>query len=333
MGNRESSNEIETEAVRWIWRLDREGQTPELTTALETWLAGDTRRRGAFLQAEAAWTMLNSARRRPGEVDIVNGRLEYSASQPKKAWSRRLLIAGGAAIAAGVAGIALMRLARNQYTTGMGEILILPLADGSTASINTQSKVDIELASDARIVNLAQGEAWFQVAKDPLRPFVVKAGRVRVRAVGTAFSVRRHIAGVSVLVTEGVVETWVEGAPAHGVKVSAGAKAMLSDQAVISTAAMPNGEAERALAWRAGKIDLSGETLAEAAAEFNRYNARKLIISDEQLAQQRFFGVFRTDDPGAFARAVHESLGAEVVENSPSAICISATAAECPKGM
>jgi transmembrane sensor len=163
-----------------------------------------------------------------------------------------------------------------------------------------------------RIVALEEGEAWFRVAKDASRPFIVEAGRVRVRALGTAFSVRRQESGANVLVSEGIVETWVAGAEGHTVRVGAGAKAFVAENAAISTETPAEAGIDRALAWRAGKIDLAGETLADAVEEFNRYNRRKLIIADARLAQERLYGVFRTDDPQGFAYAVKRSLGTEV---------------------
>lgn len=311
---RESPDEIEAEAVRWIWRRDREGRTPELKAELEAWLAGDDRRQGAFLQAEATWSMLDSARLLAGERPPPTPRLP-----------RRVLLAGGiAALAASVAAFMILAPAGQHYGTSVGEIRSVPLADGSTAAINTQSLVQVELKPDARIVNLAEGEVWFHVAKDPARPFIVQAGRVRVRAVGTAFSVRRRDDGADVLVTEGTVEAWVAGAEGHTVRVAAGSKAFVADNARISEKNAAGAEIDRALAWRTGKIDLAGETLAEAAAEFNRYNTRKLAVTDPKMAEERFFGVFRTDDPDGFARAVRQSLGAKVVEEEKGIIRIGA---------
>lgn len=83
-------------------------------------------------------------------------------------------------------------------------------------------------------------------------------------------------------------------------------------------------EIDRALAWRSGKIDLAGETLADAVAEFNRHNRRKLVIADERLSGERLFGVFRTDDPDGFASAVYRSLGVRVAEDAGGAIRIGA---------
>lgn len=307
MNTREKSTEIEEEAIRWVWRLDREGRTPALVAALDAWCAADPRREGAFLQAEAAWTMLDAGRRLPGEA------------APAPQVSRRRVFAAGAALAAGIAGIGVYTFSGERYGTTIGEIRSVPLADGSIAAINTQSRVDVDLKPDIRLVRINEGEAWFHVAKDSTRPFIVEAGNARVRAVGTAFSVRRRDNGAEVLVTEGTVETWSVGAEATPVRLSAGAKATITPKTDIAPKIAAASEIDRALAWRGGKIDLAGETLADAVGEFNRYNTRQLIIADPKLAQERFYGLFRTDDPEGFARAVRQSLGAKVSED-PSTI-------------
>jgi transmembrane sensor len=168
-----------------------------------------------------------------------------------------------------------------------------------------------------RDIRLTQGEAWFEVAKDPARPFVVHAGRVRVRAVGTAFSVRRRGDGAEVLVTEGTVETWVEGHEAQQTRLAAGSKAFVGDTPSpepIAAAAAIN----RSLAWREGQIALEGETLADATAEFNRYNSQKLVIEDPALAREKLVGQFRMAEPMAFARAVASTLGATVLADPDS---------------
>jgi transmembrane sensor len=73
-------------------------------------------------------------------------------------------------------------------------------------------------------------------------------------------------------------------------------------------------DVERSLAWREGEIVLEGETLDEAVAQFNRYNARKLVISDPGLAAEKLVGQFRATDPQTFAEAVATTLGAKVEE-------------------
>lgn len=316
MPDRETANEIEEAAARWVWRLDREDRTPELDAELAAWCSGDPRREGAFLQAEAAWMILDRSAQ-------LTTRPHGSAQRSRLSMPRRTLLAGGgAALAASAAGIAYLGLSNHRYRTRIGEIRRVPLEDGSTAAINTLSALEVAMTRKTRTVKVSRGEVWFQVARNPERPFVVEAGRIRVRAVGTAFSVRRREGGAEILVSEGVVEAWVTGAEGHVVRVRAGGRAFVADNAAVREEAAGASEIDRALAWRAGKIDLAGETLASAVAEFNRYNTRRLMIDDPEVAAQRFYGVFRTDDPEGFARSVSHSLGTNVSFDDPETIRI-----------
>ena len=93
MNRRETADEIEEGAARWVWRLDREARTPQLEAELDAWLAGDTRRQGAFLQAEAAWAMLDRGSQLADTIPILPTRTGNV--------SKRALLAGsGAALAA-----------------------------------------------------------------------------------------------------------------------------------------------------------------------------------------------------------------------------------------
>lgn len=302
MIDREKAEDIEAEAARWVWRRDRDGRTPELEVGLEAWLAGDVRRHGALLKAEAVWTLLERAR------ETTTGPVARQA----RSTSRRAWLAGaGVALAASMAGVGVLVLREDRFSTRVGEVRRVPLKDGSTVAVNTASEVDVAFRREQRTVRLRSGEAWFQVARDVQRPFVVEAGAVRVRAVGTAFSVRRRPDGAEVLVTEGVVEVWAEGASRAPARLKAGQGAFVADAIGLrATAALA--AVDRKLEWRYGKIDLAGETLREAVADFNRYNDRKLVIGDPRIADERFYGVFNTSGPEAFAAAVGASLGVEV---------------------
>jgi transmembrane sensor len=233
-----------------------------------------------------------------------------------------VLAGGGAALAASLLGGVLWLSSGTNYRTDVGEIRRVPLADGSTVTINTASDLDVKLRKRSRDIALAAGEAWFQVAKDPHRPFVVEAGDVRVRAVGTAFSVRRVDRGAQIIVTEGVVETWAAAAEGHRAFLHAGNRAFVGDNSRIQIEQVDAGVIERALAWRSGSIELSGQSLAEAAAEFNRYNERRIVVTDPRLGGELFDGVFRTNDPQGFATSVGTSLHVRVDLSDPSAIRI-----------
>ena len=296
--NMQDAAGIADEAAAWIARMDADGWREADEADLERWLAGDPRRRGALLQAQATWIALDPPR---------------SASVRSAAMKRRTLmkVAGGA-LAASLAGGVFLLTRGTTYRTQLGEIRRVPLADGSTATINTGSEVQVTLADRRRMVTIAQGEAWFRVAKDPTRPFVVEAGPVVVQAVGTAFSVRRRAHGADVLVTEGVVEVWTAQADGYRTSLSAGQSAFVGDNAAVQLHKDAPSAVDRTLAWRTGAIDLNGQTLATAVGEFNRYNRRKLVLADPRLADEQIDGLFHTDDPEGFARAIHASFNVEV---------------------
>lgn len=301
------------EAAAWVARMDA-GQWGDADEAgLQAWLAGDPRRAGALLRAQASWATLD----RPDEV-------ETGVQARQRHWrSRRGLLAGaGGALAASLAGGLIWFNFGRTYATEIGEIRRVPLADGSTAAINTSSRIEVDLGPSRREVRLTRGEAWFQVAPDRTRPFIVLAGRVRARAVGTAFAVRRRDDGAEILVTEGTVEAWADGAEGNRIKLTAGQRAFVADNAAIVEPPAAPSSVDRALAWRSGRIDLVGDTLSDAIAEFNRYNQRRLVLADPALADEQFDGVFRTDDPEGFAVAIRSSLSVPIDLSDPDMIRI-----------
>lgn len=310
MSVRQSAEEIAQEAARWAWRLEAGDFDGPVQAELESWLEGDTRRRGALLQAEAAWLAADLAERGTLDAD-VDADSEPDAETPARGgMSRRSLLAGfGGLAAASVAAIYLSGTPTQDYETAIGEVRRIPLEDRSTMAINTGSRLTVAYSETRRSVSIEKGEAWFQVMKDKARPFVVSAGAVQVEAVGTAFSVRRRDGGAEVMVTEGTVRVWVEGRKADAISLSAGSSAFVTGAAQVQPAAPAAPTIERKLAWRAGKMSLDGETLGEAAAEFNRYSPTQIQIRDPDVAQKRLYGVFRLDDPEGFARTAAITLG------------------------
>jgi len=148
----------------------------------------------------------------------------------------------------------------------------------------------------------------FEVAKDPERPFIVRTALGDVRAVGTVFSVRVDN-GLQVVVSEGTVAIEREGREVA--RVTAGEKYSVGSGGDVLRAARDPDEIKRSLVWREGKVAFAGETLAQAAAEFNRYNAVQIEIADPTVGAMRFGGYFRATDPEGFAAALEGSLPVE----------------------
>lgn len=329
MDKRQPASEIEDEAARWVVRLDREGRTAQMQADLDAWLAGDARRSGAFLKAEAAWSLLDRRELLSPPEHIGN------LDRPQRGRGVRTGVVG--AIAAALAAVSLYwgwtwlgadRVHVEHYASRPGEIRQVTFADGSTATLNSRTRVDVAYRARLRAVTVAQGEAWFDVAKDPSRPFVVSAGTANVKAVGTAFAVRHGAGMVDVRVTEGVVEVWAGGAQASRVLVTAGAMVQVAQNRVSPPRQRGLDELDRELQWRAGKIDLAGQTLAQAVEQFNRHVDRKLVIADPRLSGEQLHGIFRLNDAEGFANAVQASLEVPVDFSQADRILIGAPPAQ-----
>ena len=315
--NWQESDKMHDAAAAWVARMDSGEWTDADEADLQAWFLADPRHAGALLQMQASWIACDEAISIAEKSDGGP-----SASASTRLDRRTLIAAGGTALAASLAGGLIWVRSIQSYQTGVGEIRRIPLKDGSVAAVNTMSRIEVKLAESHREVFIDSGEAWFQVAKDPARPFVVAAGRVRAQAVGTAFSVRKRDSGADVVVTEGTVEAWADGAEGAKIQLVAGEGAFVANNAGVTRLPYAPNSPESSLAWRVGRIELVGESLASAATEFNRYNKRQIVIGDPSIGAELFDGVFRIDDPEGFALAVKSSLNVTVDFSDASQIFI-----------
>ncbi len=223
------------------------------------------------------------------------------------------------ALAAAVAALALVAgwgwrqygvIERAAHATALGATGEVRLGDGSRATLSSDSRIEVALSGARRRVELRRGEAYFDVAKDPGRPFSVQAGAHRVVAVGTHFSVRRDPAGLRVVVTEGSVRLESEPVGGHAQPTTllpAGSIA-LADASGVLVRSVAVEEAERYVDWRKGYLVFRDTPLEQAVAEFNRYNARKLVIGDPQAGALRVGGNFRWSNAEMFVGLVEQAL-------------------------
>lgn len=306
---RESSADIDAAAAAWAARVDRGPLSDQEQAALEAWAAQDPRRAGAYARAMAVSAHMDRA---AGLGADFAPALHPAA---KAADRRRLLATGGllaAASVVGAVGYGALSL-KGRLSTAKGDIRRAPLEDGSAVTLNTDTAIRAAFDGQLRRVDLLRGEALFDVAKDSARPFVVVAGDVRVRAVGTSFTVRTRADGeVGVIVREGVVEVWRGPERRSGgepVRLAAGHAVQVASAGALSPTTVGSAAIDRALAWRQGQIDLDGLTLGQAADEFARYSDRRIVIDDPTVAKLKMTGLFSANDPDGFAKAAALSLG------------------------
>jgi transmembrane sensor len=300
---------INSLAQSWVVREDAGALSDAETAQLQAWLDADPRHLGAYVRAQAAWTLLDRARALPGEnLRKVKAR--------RGVWAAAL--AATVALALGTGAL----LRPNAIDSGAGEIRTVQLKDGSTAVLDANTRLTTFIRFGRRDIRIERGEAWFQVAHDPAHPFIVRAGAAEARAIGTAFSLSKTASGADLIVTQGVVEAHA-GLTATPVRLPAGVKAVLSE-GTAQVAALSPQALDEALAWREGRVAFSGTPLREAVDRFNRYNRRKLVLSSPELAGVAIVGWFKLNDPEGFARAVAIGLPARTSTDGESIFIASA---------
>lgn len=300
-------SDIEAEAAVWAVRVDADTLDQSARGELQAWLGADRRHRGALLRAQAGLRLLDHGR-------VVSKVLPVPSGAGTRMRATHVRRAAGWALAAGAVAacaLAVFGWPFGDFRTQIGEQRRVALQDGSVAMINTDSRVGVHFVKRERHISLVRGEAWFQVAKNHSRPFIVDAGDIHVRATGTAFSVRRQAQGARVVVTEGRVLAWRDGAAGAPLAISAGQEAFIGAAASVPAQVQAT-RVDDVLAWRRGEIVLSGETISAAIDEFNRYNEQKIVLRDPAAGDRTIVGYFLIDQPQQFALAAARMTGGEV---------------------
>lgn len=208
------------------------------------------------------------------------------------------------------------------YSSAMGEHRTIPLPDGSVLALNSDTVLEVALSPTLRSLVLHRGEAHFTVAHDANRPFLVAVNGRTVRAVGTAFNVRRRgDAAVEVLVDEGVVRAY-QNETDPGSSVEAGHLLRIDEDGVPLLRRVDRGEMDRLLAWRRGELILDGITLEAAMAELSRYTTRRIRIDDPKLRALRLGGSFPTNDLAAVLRTLRANFNIEASEDGSGTLTL-----------
>ena len=320
------AGEIDARAADWLAARDRGPWTDVQEAALQGWLAESTYHRVAFLRLEHAWQRIRRLRVHPESPLVLAVPLQepvvIEASVRRRRWTRLLPqgIAAGLLVALGVGmGLYTMDTAEvpwesgQMHATAVGERAVITLSDGTRITLNTATRVRAEIGEHERRLWLDGGEAYFEVAHDPARPFIIDAGGPHVRVLGTRFTLRREGTSLQTHVVEGRVE----------VTAPTGASAQLvADDAAETTASAVKvrresaAQREASMGWLQGKLRLDGMTLDQAAGEFNRYNRRKLRILDRQTGSIQIGGAFDTTNVEGFASLLRTGFGLDVQAGS-----------------
>jgi transmembrane sensor len=314
---------IQEQAAAWLVKRDSGEWTQSDETALAQWLAAATSHRVAFLRLEAVYEETRRLRALGAGIDTADvpaaGQWQQapffdSGSGDRPPRSRHWYPALAAAVIVATAVASAFWLLRptahgDQYATQVGGLESVALRDGSGVVLNTATRLQVKWEPHDRLIELQEGEAFFTVAKDPARPFVVQAGDKRVVAVGTQFAVRREGSEVRVVVTDGTVNLQGEGSarlPVGSVAHTRGADILVQNEPVEDLQAL--------ISWRDGHLTFRNNTLADAVAEFNRYNTRRIEIGDPKVGALRISGTFRPTNSEAFVRLLREGYAIHAAE-------------------
>lgn len=332
-------NAIEAEACAWIAQLDGDTRpSEEDVAALREWINRSPLHRAELERLSDLW----------GDLNILTKLavpLRRVAPEPASRGVNRLFttpVGVGVLAASLVIGVAVVLLYLGQadnavridavYSTEVGQQHQVTLPDGSSIELNTDTQLAIDFDRSRRKIRLLRGEAYFDVAHDSKRPFVVYAGTGRVRAVGTAFSVKIKARTVDVTVTDGRIElasvksheSRIPESEANLAVLEAGQSAQLNGS-INRVATVEKAAIARKLSWRDGILVFSGESLGYVVEEVSRYTAIDIQFSDPALREVPIGGYFRVGETEALFDALESSFGIEVVRVGDSTVRLSPT--------
>lgn len=344
-------------AIDWLLRLSENPRDDDLLDAWLDWCGRDPENLTEFRRACDLWNAFDTeemasllaaagaVESKPQTTDhkprATSHRSLADALPPRPAARTRRrtrLIPGKAGMGAAATlllGIAAAFFVQQRIDNAGREIHATPvaqhgtdlLADGSRLEIGAASRVTSRYDEQRREIEVKEGEAFFDVAPDPERPFVVRAGEVRVRAVGTAFNVRRGATRTVVTVSEGTVEVlfkhWYDLlTPAEERRTLAGAGQQVVYDRTTGRLHTERVNPEAATAWRRDDRSFSflNEPLADVVAYVNRYSERKIVIADESLSRRTFTGSVHHDRNKDWLRALERAYPLRIHQTETGAI-------------
>ncbi len=322
---------IDEVASTWVLRRDA-GLDGASEREFAEWLAADSRHVEAFSRLAGTWAVFGRAKQK-GAAEAIVTQLEIRGR--KRQTRRRHLATATGAVALGMLLFQFWPQTVSRpspilppaATTASESIQKLP--DGSVVELNTGARISVQFETGVRRVRLLEGEAHFRVEKDADRPFLVQAGVVEVRAVGTAFTVQLKPSAVEVIVTEGRVALDRAAVPApalaappaaESILVASGNRALVDITPESSPApqisSMTEAEIAARLAWRVPRLEFGGMDLAHAVALMNRHNRMQIILGDPSIGTLRVSGVFRSDNPEGFVSILEQTFGLRAEQKS-----------------
>ncbi len=327
------SDKLTQDAARWFARMRGGTCSKADRQALQTWLDQDASHRTAYLTVIELWNETGRMRSNPEVLAMREAALRrYPASSRRRLSTARTVFAGLAAF--GVTALAIWFLRgwaappTQTFQTGVGQTATIALVDGSQLTLDTDTSVHARIGPWRREIVLDRGRAFFKVAKDRSRPFVVMAQGKSVTATGTAFEVTADQRRFEVLLVEGHVRVSQPVERRTGGRndrmttdLNPGTRLVGSDDGHW-TLAKDGGPGD--LAWMQGELLFDNKRLGDIAADMNRYSRRKIVIADADVASRTIYGAFMAGDVDQFVHALVDYRLARIQSESEGTVVLSA---------
>lgn len=286
---------VAKDAARWFasWQA---GTIDE--QAFERWRDSDPAHALAYARVLATWAALGKAEDMGEATPVLTRRRVVGGG-----------VAGAALVAAGTGLFASRAYAWERASTGVGETRKLRLPDGSMAALNTDTKFQWRFSADRRELWLERGEVALEL--QPGANARLGTEHASAALTGGRFNARLQRDALDLIVLRGGASSESAGGEAAPARANAYQRLTFGGGAPV-VAPISGTVVEAALAWQSGDIVFVDTPLSEAAAEYNRYLLRKIVIEDDAVGEIRVGGRFVSSDPTDFLQAISTSLGVRV---------------------
>lgn len=329
--NEQLSDKILEDAGYWLAREESGDMLKSETAEFELWIDADTRHQDAYIEAHKMLLLLDAHACTKGQEELVKITPEleslieecHDIGRSAKQNPHSLRPYGWmATIAASIAVLILSSVLFLQtgptavtYATLKGEMKTVMLKDGSLITLNTDTRLSASYSDGERRILLEKGEAYFEVAKDKTRPFNVIMGENIVRAVGTAFNIKRRKEFTQVTVTEGIVEVKIKTPSTSPIlktlKIGADLKITPTES---KTTLLSKAQMQKTASWRSGIIFFEEEPLSFIVQELQYYSRKEIILADKKVGKLIAGGSFNTQNVKAFLKALELTLPIKIIE-------------------
>ena len=307
-------------ALGWIARFRSGSASAEDHQEFALWLAQDSSHKQIMDSMLDMWADLASVQQLYADIPEATNRRAANHSN----WFKGAIGAAACLVLALLLWpLSQQPITESLYQTALGEQQTVELEDGSTLTLNTNSRVAVSFDQQHRALKLIKGEAFFKVAKDPQRPFEVDAGSAQVTAIGTAFNIYRSGDASNITVVEGVVKiTQLGNTPNRAPQT----KILHANQRLKATSkglqAAAKADVSRQTAWQRGELIAQNMPLMELVAQIERYHDTHILISDASIATLTVSGVFRLSELEPMLQALQLSLGLQATPVGRNSIAL-----------